>query len=33
MTAIDYAVLTVVGLSILLSVIRGLLREVLSLLA
>jgi len=33
MTAFDYAVLVIVGLSILLSVIRGLVREVLALLA
>ena len=33
MTAFDYAVLAVVGLSVLLSVIRGLVREVLALLA
>jgi len=33
MTVFDYAVLTVVGLSVLLSVIRGLVREVLALLA
>ena len=33
MTVFDYAVLTIVGLSVLLSVIRGLVREVLALLA
>jgi membrane protein required for colicin V production len=33
MTVLDYVVLTIVGLSILLSVIRGLVREVLALLA
>lgn len=33
MTAFDYAVLVIVGLSILLSVVRGLVREVLALLA
>ena len=33
MTVFDYAVITIVGLSILLSVIRGLVREVLALLA
>ena len=33
MTLFDYAVLLIVGLSILLSVIRGLVREVLALLA
>jgi membrane protein required for colicin V production len=33
MTVFDYAVLTIIGLSVLLSVIRGLVREVLALLA
>jgi len=33
MTVLDYAVLTIVGLSVLLSIIRGLVREVLALLA
>jgi membrane protein required for colicin V production len=33
MTVFDYAVLTIIGLSLLLSVIRGLVREVLALLA